>query len=430
VWILFSALILTTTTATDADVTAKKLNGDTIAGTLQSWQNGQLVLVTQAGPQPVTEADLLLLKHSSPAASNTAADVRKPLVELVDGTTIPLAEFSIVGTQATLVPRLRTQNAPQELQQLSLQVKKVKSVRLQPMSEAVIKQWEEIVASATSSDSPTPSDLLVVFKRGGQSLDYLEGIIGRVTDRDVEFTHDGSTVRVSRDKVAGLIFYRATPPSDETARCLLKGADELSIRADNNIRLDGDELQITSSAGLVMRCPWTEILSADFSAGKLLFLSDLLPVSQSWKPLVALPAAAAHSAAFGEPRFDRAAVGGSLSLWYPDSDQSLAKGHAESFAKGIAIRSRTEIIYRLPGRFTRFCAVAGIEPATRSSGDVVLTILGDDRPLLERPVTGQDVPFPIELDVASVKQLKVVVDYGKNLDIGDWLNLCNARLVK
>ena len=183
-------------------------------------------------------------------------------------------------------------------------------------------------------------------------------------------------------------------------------------------------------AGAVVRWPWPEISAADFSAGKLAFLSDIKPASQSWQPLVGLPASATHAAGLGQPRFDHAAVGGPLSLWYPDGDQSPATGHAELFEKGLALRSRTEIAYRLPRGFSHFVAIAGIEPATRSSGDVALTILGDDRPLLEHSVAGADAPLPIEVDVAGVKQLKIVVDYGKNLDTGDWLNLCNARLVK
>src|SRR5262249_4436010 len=150
----------------------------------------------------------------------------------------------------------------------------------------------------------------------------------------------------------------------------------------------------------------------------------------TWHPLIALPTSAGHAAAIGQPRFDRSGVGGPLSAWYPDGDPSPASGHAESFAKGVALRSRTEITYRLPRGFSRFMAVAGIEPATRSSGDVLLTILGDDRTLLEHAITGHDAPLPIEVDVAGVKQLKIIVDYGKNLDTGDWLNLCNARIVK
>lgn len=75
-------------------------------------------------------------------------------------------------------------------------------------------------------------------------------------------------------------------------------------------------------------------------------------------------------------------------------------------------------------------ALAGIEPADAASGNVALTIFGDDRMLTESTIAGNCRPLPLELDVAGVKRLKIVVDYGQNLDTGDWLNLCNARIVK
>lgn len=427
-WILIAALI--TSTAAGADVTAKKLDGATVVGTLASWQDGQVVLSTPGGPQRVAEADLLFLERSTPANSNTDDDIRKPIIELVDGTVVPLTNFSITGSQATVVPRYDADSASAESPPVSIEIKKVKSVRMQPISAAIEKEWEDVRASATSADSTTPSDLLVVLKHGGQTLDYLEGVIGQVSERDVEFTHDGNTVHVSRDKVAGLIFYRANTSSDEAPRCVLSGANELRIRAANNIRLVGNDLQLTTLTGVNLRWPWAEITSADFSAGKLVFLSDLAPVSQSWQPLIALPAAATHASALGQPRIDRASVTGPLSLWYPDGDQSPASGHTASFAKGLALRSRTEIVYRLPRGFSRFSAVAGIDPATRSTGDVMLIIQGDDHSLMERAVTGGDAPLPIDLNVDGVKQLKIIVDYGKNLDTGDWLNLCNARVIK
>ncbi|HEY4233966.1 MAG TPA: NPCBM/NEW2 domain-containing protein [Lacipirellulaceae bacterium] len=426
-WILIAALLLST--ADDTGVTAKKLDGTTISGTLQSWQDGQLVLATPAGPQQIAEADLLMIQRSVPPASSASTDTRKPAVELVDGTRFPLAEFSTTGGKATIVPRMGSIGGSDQPQPLLIDLKKIKSVSLQSMSEALVSQWQEILATSNAADSATPSDLLVVVKRGGQSLDYLEGVIGQVTDRDIEFTHDGSSARVSREKVAGLIFYRANPPSDEPPRCVLTGTDDLIIRG-ANVRLDGENLQIATASGATVRWPSAEIASADFSAGKLVFLSDLKPALRSWQPLVALPASATHAATLGLPRFDHSAFGGPLSLWYPDGDQSPALGHAESFAKGLALRSRAEVVYRLPRGFNRFTAVVGIEPVTRSNGDVMLTVMGDDQSLWEHPVTGHDPPLPIELDIAGVKQLKIVVDYGKNLDTGDWLNLCDARIVK
>jgi NPCBM/NEW2 domain len=418
VWILIAALMLTT--ATDADVSAKKLDGATLSGTLQSWQDGQLVLVTAAGSQQIAESELLSLERSTPLPPAAGAETRKPIVELVDGTTIPMAKYTASSNKASVVP---LQHGPSEPRPIAIPIGKLKSVRLQPMPESVVNQWTEAL------DSNSPSDLLVVFKRGGQSLDYLEGTIGQVTDEQVEFSHDGTKVQVNRDKVAGLVFYRANAAADETPRCVLSGEDGLSIHS-ATVRLDGSDLQITTSLGVNLRWPRAEISSADFSAGKLVFLSDLTPLAQSWQPLVALPTSATRAVALGQPRFDHAAVGGPLTLWYPDGEPSPTTGHAESFSKGIALRSRTEIVYRVPRGYSRFLATAGIEPATRASGDVVLTLLGDDRSLVEHPVTGRDAPLPVELDVAGVKQLKIIVDYGKNLDTGDWLNLCNARFVK
>jgi hypothetical protein len=45
-------------------------------------------------------------------------------------------------------------------------------------------------------------------------------------------------------------------------------------------------------------------------------------------------------------------------------------------------------------------------------------------------VTGREQAFPIELSVAGVRRLKILVDFGEQMDIADHLNLCDARLTK
>jgi len=102
----------------------------------------------------------------------------------------------------------------------------------------------------------------------------------------------------------------------------------------------------------------------------------------------------------------------------------------KSFSKGVAIRSRNELVYRLPTGFKQFVALAGIEPATSSTGDVRIKIYGDDRSLFDADIAGDEAPREIKLDIAGFKRLKIVVDFGQNLDTGDWLNLCEARLIK
>jgi hypothetical protein len=114
----------------------------------------------------------------------------------------------------------------------------------------------------------------------------------------------------------------------------------------------------------------------------------------------------------------------------PGDPSSAAEGRVQSFNKGLAVRSRTEIIYKLPQGFRRFVAVAGIDPSASRGGNVTLTILGDDRPLLEKQISGGAPPEAIEIQIENTKRLKILVDYGQNLDTGDWLNLCDARILK
>jgi hypothetical protein len=50
--------------------------------------------------------------------------------------------------------------------------------------------------------------------------------------------------------------------------------------------------------------------------------------------------------------------------------------------------------------------------------------------LLSVSISGQDVPRPIDVNVSGVKELVLTVDFGQQLDVGDYLNLCDARLLR
>ena len=187
---------------------------------------------------------------------------------------------------------------------------------------------------------------------------------------------------------------------------------------------------MTTIGGAKLSWPLDDVHFADFSAGKVVFLSDLEPASEQRTPLVGLPASALLAANYGRPRRDQSPYGGPLTLWFPGGDSLASAGHTQTFGKGLALRSRTEQVYRLPRGFTRLVGVAGIEPATSGDGSTRLIITGDERPLVDAEITGNQSPLPIELNIAGVKRLKIVVDYGQNLDTGDWLNLCDVRIVK
>ena len=68
------------------------------------------------------------------------------------------------------------------------------AVRFQPLDGALATQWDEI------RDLKLANDVLVVLKTDGKSLDYVEGVMGDVSDDKVEFKLDGEANRVDRAK--------------------------------------------------------------------------------------------------------------------------------------------------------------------------------------------------------------------------------------
>ncbi len=401
-----------------AEVVATRLDGGTISGTLQSWDDKQAVIDTATGQQRLPTNELLSLRWEPSAPIESADSHPLGQVELIDGTLLPINDIECRGTKAILTLH-RTMPSPNKE---VLPKKIVAAVRLQTLEPQAAKQWQEI------RDLDAAADVLVVAKRDGESLDYVECVIGDVTPDKISIELDGDEQRVDRKKVAGIIYYRRNDAPHET-RFAVRGRSGFQANAVAAHAADG-VIRLTTAAGPEIDWPLDDIYVADFSAGKLLYLSDMEPASQQWTPLVGLPSAAAVAARYGEPRRDQSAYGGSLTLPADEVSPGLSTDAMRTFAKGLAIRSRTELVYRLPAGFRRFNAVAGIDPAARASGNVRFEILGDDRPLLQIDVAGPDSAHDIDLDVAGVKRLKIVVDYGTNLDTGDWLNLCDAKLVK
>jgi hypothetical protein len=87
-------------------------------------------------------------------------------------------------------------------------------------------------------------------------------------------------------------------------------------------------------------------------------------------------------------------------------------------------------VYKLPARAKRFQAIAGIDDGVGGLGSVQLEIKGDGRQLYSGELTGKDPPAELDLELAGVRRLVILVDFGDDLDVADHLNLCEARIVK
>jgi len=419
--LLLAIAMIAAATATGNDVTATRLDGSTAVGALQSWDERNVIIATSDGEQRIAADELLSLQKSlEPAENEVSAGTQSPRVELIDGSVLPIGALITSGSTATLS---LAGAAPSDDQKLVLSKKQLLAVQLQPLDSTTAAQWKEI------RDLDLASDILVLLKRDGKSLDHVEGVLGDVSAKKIEFDLEGDPVRIDRHKVAGVIYYRGGHHDDSDPHCVIEGRSGLRVNV-SQARLTNGIVEMRTVGGNDLRWPLEDIRVADFSAGKLLYLSDVDALSQRWTPLIGLPPAATLAAEFGEPRRNQSAHGRSLMLFMGDSLPGITPGHARTFNKGLALRSRTELVYRLPAGFSRFTAIAGIDPATSASGNVRLEIGGDDEPLLNVQISGNEPARAIDLDITDVKRLRIVVDYGSNFDTGDWLNLCEAKVIK
>ncbi|HYW79090.1 MAG TPA: NPCBM/NEW2 domain-containing protein [Thermoguttaceae bacterium] len=384
------------TASGDAEI--RCLDGRVVEGTVLELSDKQLTLQTSEGRVSFDTDELLGIFPKQAAASKQPTDATT--VGLVDGSILVADRYTVTDRQAEVT------FADERI--LDLPNSAVAAVRFLATGPATADEWPRL------TELQTDTDLLVVGD--AQGINYHRGVILDVTDTTVQFELDGTLLPVKRAKVFGLIYHR--PPNNErsAAVCRITGTNGSQWSA-HLITLDGN-LRWTTPSGVATDCPPTAIRSIDFSQGKIVFLSDLKPESTEFTPY--------FGGSEGTPLLE--------SLYALRTDTNLELDplslDKQAYRKGLALHSRMEVVYRLPDRFRRFKAVAGIDDAVRPHGDVRLVLSGDDRILFEATVTGSDPPTAIDLDLTGVRRLKIFVDFGQNMDVADHLDLCEARVIK
>jgi len=398
---VFAIAILTTIAAVPFE--AQTLDGRALVGEISKIDSDQVTLGTAGGPTTLEIGELLrLLPAEEPQPPEPPAGQSPVGVELLDGSSVVARRYAVKGDLAEFV--LLDGRA------VGLPVSAVSAVRLQQTDDSVAGEWLRILAMRLDGD------LLVVRK--DDVLDYHRGALRDVTEEIVRFQLDTEVMPVKRAKVYGLVYHHPAGGAPAEPICTLSDAagSRWSVRSLGTT--DEGELQWTTPGGAVITGAMKQVVEIDFSRGKLVFLSDLSPQSVVFTPCFGKAGDVPLVGRFMAPRNDTNLQSDPLRLG------------GEQYAKGLAMHSRTEVVYRLPGRFSRFKAVAGIDDGVRPNGNVRLVISGDGRELLATTLCGTDPPRPIDLDIANVRRITVLVDFGEGLDVADHLDLCNARVIK
>lgn len=406
-WLL---LLATVAAALPSEATLTTLDGQTVAGVVVGWDGKQIELESVGATKSLPTDGLLDV-----AWARNPATPAGTTIELVDG-----SRLSVSGV--TVAKRLATAKMEGVRSPLRIPTDSIRRIEFLAVSPPL-----EIALNEIDSKQPA-GDSLIVVKRDGEAMDYITGVVGDVTAEQADFKWDGEQVPVKRSKIAAIVFYHAKRAKLPETTCELTLADG-SILASRRAQLAGANVTAMLAGGPTVTIPLSRVVRIDFSRGKIAYLSDLKPTAVRWTPQIAIPEGATTIAAHGLPRNNLSYSGSPLSLQWRD-DPLPSRRDVRTYARGLAIRSRTDLAYRIPDGMTRFVAIAGIDPASASQGHVQLMARGDDRVLWEGVVDGRQPPVEIDVQLGAARRLQLVVDYGENLDYGDRLHLIEARFTK
>jgi hypothetical protein len=419
-WIAVAAAIISAAPAMAAEpsITARPLEGDSIKGRLIDL--GADVIKIAVGPdvRDLAPAKLMWIEFATPGVPP------KPSIwlELVDGSRVSAVTYLAREGKATV--GLATG------QTIELPTRSIRTVRFQQQSPELALQWREITSSMATGD-------LIVMRKTStrtieqgeneprtiteQALDQLEGTLHEVTADTVRFEIDGDKAAIRREKLEGFVYYQPTRRESAAPRYRLHDAagSSWALREAN---LAGNRLSVITVGNVSFELPLTMVAKLDFSVGNVAFLADLVPDSGGGEIPVSLqPAAMSY-------KFSRIFQ---LRIRPPLGADSFRIG-GQRFENGLAVHSPSKLVYRVPEGFKKFYAVAGIDDTIAAAGSFNLVILGDGKELHrekympERPREA----LPLMFDVAGVRRITISLEPADGQDIGDQLDLCEARFTR
>lgn len=393
-------------------VELQKLDGSTVEGTLDKLSSESAQLETDDGPSEIALAATQRIKFQNKPGKSEG----NVWLDLVGGSRLVATRIEVEGNSASIDLT--------DGSRLGLDVQNIRAARFKTQSHEQRRQWQAILQLKNKSD-------LIAIRKEAR-IDYLEGVLGDVNSKTVEFQLDGETIPVGLAKVEGIVY--RTARWNGLPSVMLRVADIYGSQFEvGEWTVKEQEVQLRLISGATIRRTVQELHYIDFSTANIVFLSDLEPARVEWQPYLPLSSMIDSLRAFYGPRRDRAMGVGLLEGDDGKLRLTVKRGGKEStisYEKGVALHSRTTALYQLPEDVKFFRALAGIDSRVREHGHVRLVIKGDGTELLAKTISGLDPPHDIAIDIRQVSVLEIFVDFGENQDIGDHLNLCNARLVK
>ncbi len=370
----------------------RTLKGETVSGDLTSISSKEIVVKTASG-DVTTPIDQVLNLTFGRQPGALPAGLPWVDVALTDGTELHCAKFSVKkakdkDSSTVSVTLLSGQEASFPLASLS-------SMLANAQEEKNRKAWADVMDKTSRNHD-------VVAKVTAAGPNAVEGLIGDPDEagETIEFTlESGAKGKFALTNVFGMSFSRKVDPELSHVQCRLTDAyhDLVMVSGADNTPTG---FTVTTPSGAKIEYTPALVVKMDYSHLKKDYLSDLTPSSADHR--FRLVAGEYNEKQHPEWR------------WRADrdlNDRPLELNNTP-YEKGLALHSRTELVYDLDGNYREFHAVVGID---REGADrpVVVQIEADGIELGKYVFVHGDkeksMPLPVTKNVKDVKKLRIVV---------------------
>lgn len=270
-----------------------------------------------------------------------------------------------------------------------------------------------------NKDFPKSSEDTVYLTNGDTDI----GVVKSVSAESILFKSSRFKKEIpykTSDIYAASFFQIAKPPAepDELISIITGSYTEYKITG-RIISLDNEKqlLSVSTFYKETLAIPLASVSSIYFKNGKCVYLSDITPASEKTKSYFG------SDAPFYTWARDKNAL---------NAGPILING--VRFRKGISAHSRTELAYKLDGKFSRFQCTIGLDDVSRNqvfSGSVTFIVLADGKEIFNSGVMNYgDQAREIHLNISNSDELNLVVDWGNDGDILDFADWAGARLLK
>lgn len=288
----------------------------------------------------------------------------------------------------------------------------IASIQFKPLPEQAQEDYDRILKGESTGD-------VIIILRPSGAIDELEGIVERVDNEAVTFNFDGDRIPIELSKLAGVKLLKSGSLKTLKTTCELTDLRGNRWRACRfNLNAPETALEFETGLGDKISLQLAQIQKFQFASSNLVYLSDLSPENAEWTPYLTGRLIRNRLNQLYAPVKDRSANGGPIRI-----------GEQE-FTKGLSLRSKTVLTYRLTEEFNSLQLTTGLAVETKGRGHVDLIILGDNKQLFRDSIADPADIRQLDLAITGVRRLSITVDYGKNLDFGDLLHLGDAKLIK